>query len=58
MEIRLLVATMYKGFSTKPGETCTDEDMHQMGTLAAVPRGLRCELYVAEGCNVHNSSPS
>lgn len=48
MEIRLLTAITYGRFSTNLGKTCTDEDMHQLGSLAAVPRGLRCELYSTE----------
>lgn len=49
MEIRLLTASIYHRFTTTLGGTCTDYEMHQLGTLAAVPRGLRCELYVTEG---------
>ncbi|KAK4499669.1 hypothetical protein PRZ48_010187 [Zasmidium cellare] len=46
MEIRLLIATIYRAYETRLGETATDYEMHQLGTLAAVPRGLRCELHV------------
>ena len=48
MEIRLLVSCIYGKFSTRLSETCTDEEMEQLGTLAAVPKGLRCELLVEE----------
>ena len=46
MEMRLLTSRLYRSFSTRLSETSTEEDMYQLGTLAAVPRGLRCELYV------------
>jgi hypothetical protein len=48
MEIRLLVSSIYMRFSTKLSETCTDDSMKQLGALAAVPKGLRCELFVEE----------
>ena len=48
MEIRLLACSIYRKFTTRLSETSTDEDMYQLGTLSAIPRGLRCELYVAE----------
>lgn len=48
MEIRLLTTTIYRCFTTRLSETSTEEDMYQLGTLSAVPRGLRCELYVNE----------
>ena len=48
MEIRLLTSRTYRTFLTRLSETSTDEDMKQLGMLAAVPRGLRCELYVEE----------
>jgi cytochrome P450 len=48
MELRLLTAAIYDRFSTEISATSTDEDMHQLGALAAVPKGLRCELFVKE----------
>jgi len=49
MEMRLLLTSIYRRFSTKLSETSTDESMEMLSALAAVPRGLRCELYVAKG---------
>lgn len=48
MEIRLLVSSTYRKFSTSLGESCTDASMKQLGTLAAVPKGLKCELVFEE----------
>lgn len=44
MNIRLLISTLYRNYTTTLGASTTDDSMHQLGTLAAVPRGLRCEL--------------
>lgn len=49
MELRLLVANIYRRFTLSLSDTCTDYEMYQLGTLAAVPRGLRCELWVEKG---------
>lgn len=46
MEMKLLVAGLFMRFGTRLGESCTDTNMEQLGTFTAVPRGLRCELYV------------
>lgn len=48
MEMRLLVSSIYRTYGTSLGEETSDESMHQLGTLAAVPRALRCELYMRE----------
>lgn len=48
MELKLLIASLYRQFSTSLSETSTDQDMIPLNTLATVPRGLRCELYVAK----------